>query len=274
MRLAPEQRADVVGQARAASEPAFGRARLAAASRPRRWGACAIAAASALVGGRDLDHVARRRTTCPRAATRSSSTPSSPRAKATAARQSASWRPMSISCRGSPAALAEVPVVERQRRLARRRRSAPRTRPAALLDRRRTRGRGRRTAPALARRGRNSNACALGVRRTEADVVLGSSRLSREGIDAPGQLEVGVGEPALGMVVIVTVTLSQEISRSGWCPISSAGPTSARTNSTEPTKSPRLNFLRIASPLALPAVELAQARSISASARVCHRLSL
>ena len=56
-----------------------------------------------------------------------------------------------------------------------------------------------------------------------------------------------------------TVTLSQEISRSGWWFISSAGATRLWTKLTEPTKSPRLNSCGSPSPLALPAGMLAPA---------------
>src|SRR5688572_7777202 len=47
---------------------------------------------------------------------------------------------------------------------------------------------------------------------------------------------------------MVTFTSLQDIARSGWCPISSAGPTIASTNFTEPTKSPRSYAFVIASP--------------------------
>src|SRR5215213_6631624 len=49
-------------------------------------------------------------------------------------------------------------------------------------------------------------------------------------------------------VVMVTVTVFQEISRSGWWFISSASGVSLFTNSTEPLKSPLSNCLTIASP--------------------------
>src|SRR5215207_11435124 len=49
-------------------------------------------------------------------------------------------------------------------------------------------------------------------------------------------------------VVIVTVTVFHEISRSGWWFISSASGVSRFTNSTEPLKSPLSNCLTIASP--------------------------
>src|SRR3954470_12144704 len=54
--------------------------------------------------------------------------------------------------------------------------------------------------------------------------------------------------PPSEWVETVTVTVSQEIARSGWWFISSAGSTRLWTNAAAPTKSPRLKRFSIASP--------------------------
>src|SRR5215211_4568998 len=65
----------------------------------------------------------------------------------------------------------------------------------------------------------------------------------------------------------LTVTVSQEIARSGWWFISSASGVTALTNSTDPAKSPRLNCFRIASPSLLQPLRLRSPPSISSSLR-------
>src|SRR5215210_4303934 len=75
-----------------------------------------------------------------------------------------------------------------------------------------------------------------------------------------------VSPPSL-CVVMVTVTVFQEISRSGWWFISSASGVSRFTNSTEPLKSPLSNCFTIASPERSQPSRPARRSSISPSLR-------
>ncbi len=73
--------------------------------------------------------------------------------------------------------------------------------------------------------------------------------------------------PPWEWVETVTLTSLQEIARSGWWFIASAGSTSLSTNPTEPTKSPQSKVLAIASPSRVQPGRFASLMSISTSSK-------
>ena len=146
-------------------------------------------------------------------------------------------------------ALAEVPVVEGEPGVARGGVALRDPDRPALLERAEAVARGPRTAPGSAVSGRMRTAAHSASPERKRTFARGSSVASGEAIDAPGELEVVGGEPALGVGRDRDRRPCPRRSRGrGGVPCPRRARPARRTNSTEPTKSSRLNSLRIASP--------------------------